>query len=179
MKKVMFVVVTLCLTLQLAMGTALAAEAFKEYPIGEAKELNSMEIAAVYLKPVEMEPKGMDLPVSQSDIHLEADIHATTGNPNGFGAGEWIPSLTVAYKLENLDTGEVKTGTFMPMVAKDGPHYGSNVKMMGPGNYKVTYTIDPPSKQGFGRHSDEATGVGKWFEPFTVDYNFQFVPITE
>ncbi len=27
----------------------------------------------------------------------------------------------------------------MPMVASDGPHYGANIKMMGVGNYKVTY----------------------------------------
>jgi uncharacterized protein involved in high-affinity Fe2+ transport len=34
----------------------------------------------------------------------------------------------------------------MPMVASDGPHYGANIKMMGVGNYKVTYHIEPPSK---------------------------------
>ena len=32
------------------------------------------EIAAVYLKPVDMEPRGMGLPAAKSDIHLEADI---------------------------------------------------------------------------------------------------------
>ncbi len=36
----------------------------------------------------------------------------------------------------------------MPMVASDGPHYGANIKMMGVGNYKVTYHIEPPSKPG-------------------------------
>ena len=44
-------------------------------------------------------------------------------------------------------------GTFMPMVAGDGPHYGANVKMMGVGNYKLTYHIDPPSKAGMHRHT--------------------------
>ena len=33
-----------------------------------------MEIAAVYLKPIDMEPRGMGLPAAKSDIHLEADI---------------------------------------------------------------------------------------------------------
>ncbi len=99
---------------QLASG----AEKIKEYPIGEEKEINRMKIAAVYLKPIDMEPRGQDLPASQADVHLEADIHATKGNPNGFGAGEWIPYLMVTYRLENLDTGESKTGKFMPMVAK-------------------------------------------------------------
>lgn len=166
------------LTLSLALcATAAFAEKMKEFPAGEEVEINKMKIAAVYLKPIDMEPRGMGLAASQSDIHLEADIHATEGNYTGFGAGEWIPNLTVSYRLENLDTGKVKSGTFMPMVAKDGPHYGSNIKMMGAGNYKVAYTIEPPSKQGFGRHTDKSSGVGKWFDPFTVDFEFKYVPL--
>lgn len=170
----------ICLTLGLLAGIsslAIGVERMKEYPAGEEKEMNHMQIAAVYLKPIDMEPRGHDLPASQADIHIEADIHALKGNPNGFGAGEWIPYLSIDYTLTNLDTGETKKGTFMPMVAKDGPHYGSNIKMMGAGNYKVAYFIEPPSKQGFGRHSDEVTGVGKWFQPFSVDFMFKYVPI--
>ncbi len=155
---------------------AMAAE-FKEYPAGDEVNIHKMKIAAVYLAPIDMEPRGIDLPASLADIHMEADIHANPGNPSGFGAGEWIPYLTVSYVLTNKDTGKVKYGTFMPMVAKDGPHYGSNLKMMGPGNYNIAYTIEPPSKQGFGRHTDAASGVGKWFEPFVVDFDFKYVPI--
>lgn len=155
---------------------AMAAEEFAETPIGEAKEINNMEIAAVYLDPIDMEPQGIDLPASQADIHLEADIHATEGNANGFGAGEWVPYLTISYRLENKDTGKVLTGNFMPMVAVDGPHYGSNIKMPGAGNYRLTYNIEAPSRQGFGRHTDKATGVGKWFQPFAVDYEFAYLP---
>ena len=168
-----------CTILVLLSGTAALAyeEAIKEYPIGRPKIISQLEIAAVYLKPIDMEPRGLDLPSSQADIHLEADIHATTGNRNGFGAGEWIPSLTISYKLTNLDTGETKEGKFMPMVAKDGPHYGSNIKMMGAGNYKVVYSIEPPIKQGFGRHTDTATGVSKWFQPIMVDWDFKWVPL--
>jgi uncharacterized protein involved in high-affinity Fe2+ transport len=154
------------------------AERIKEYPIDAVgKNINGMNIAAVYLLPIDMEPRGSDLPASQADIHLEADIHAIPGNKNGFGAGEWIPHLTVSYDLVNLDTGATKKGTFMPMVAKDGPHYGANVKMMGAGNYKVAFHVDNPSKQGFGRHTDTASGVGKWFQAFSVDYKFKFVPL--
>ena len=156
---------------------AYGAEKIKEFPAGEEININHMKIAAVYLKPIDMEPRGSDLAASQADIHLEADIHALKGNPNGFGAGEWIPYLTITYKLSNLDTGAKKEGKFMPMVAKDGPHYGSNIKMMGAGNYKVVYTIESPAKQGFGRHTDAATGVGKWFQPFTVEYKFKYVPL--
>ncbi|MGQ9371545.1 iron transporter [Azospirillum sp. ST 5-10] len=161
----------------LALALPARAEEFKEFPIGDAQSLNKLEVAAVYLNPIDMDPHGIDLPASQADIHLEADIHAEQGNPSGFGAGEWVPYLTVAYRLENVDTGKVLTGTLMPMVAVDGPHYGANIKMPGTGNYKLTYRIDPPSKQGFGRHTDHASGVGKWFQPFDVDYAFTYVPI--
>ena len=89
----------LLLTTSLLAGmfAASSANAFTEYPIGEAVTMNEMEIAAVYLKPIDMEPRGMGLPAAKSDIHLEADIHATKGNKNGFGDGEWMPYLTIAY----------------------------------------------------------------------------------
>lgn len=163
-----------------ALGLPMAAgaqEEFREYPIGEPVELNSLEVAAVYLAPIDMEPRGIDLPASEADIHLEADIHALQGNLNGFGAGEWVPHLTVSYRLENLDTGRVLTGSLMPMVAVDGPHYGANIKMPGTGNYRLTYNIDPPSRQGFGRHTDPASGVGKWFQPFETEFAFGYVPL--
>ncbi len=155
--------------------SAPAALAFKEVPIGEPINMNGMEIAAVYLQPVDMEPRGMGLSAKQSDIHLEADIHADNGNKNGFGEGEWMPYLTIAYKLTNLDTGATQEGTFMPMVASDGPHYGANIKMMGPGNYKVTYHIDPPPKAGMHRHTDKDTGVARFWKPFDVSYEFKYV----
>ena len=176
MKKLLAVFTVLGLLTSIA-PLAIGAEKIKEYPAGEEKEINHMKIAAVYLKPIDMEPRGTDLPASQADIHLEADIHSLKGNPSGFGAGEWIPYLTINYNLVNVDTGATRKGTFMPMVAKDGPHYGSNIKMMGAGNYKVAYTIESPAKQGFGRHTDAATGVGKWFQPFTVEYKFKYVPL--
>jgi hypothetical protein len=146
-----------------------------EHPAGEEITMNGMQIAAVYLQPIEMEPRGMGLPAVKSDVHLEADIHAVQGNKNGFGAGEWIPNLTISYTLVNTDTGDKQDGTFMPMVASDGPHYGQNVKMMGVGNYKVTFHIEPPSKAGMYRHTDAETGVGPWWKPFDATYNFKYV----
>ncbi|WP_068086575.1 iron transporter [Polycladidibacter stylochi] len=174
MKKVLagtVAIVGLC-----AANAALAQE-FKEYPIGDAQTVAGMEIAAVYLSPVDMEPRGMGLPSSQSDIHLEADIHAVKGNVNGFGAGEWIPYLSISYRLENVDTGKIQTGNFMPMIAVDGPHYGANIKMPGAGNYKLSYHIENPMKQGLMRHTDKVSGVGKWFQPVDVDYDFTYVPL--
>ncbi|MDA3043818.1 iron transporter [Campylobacter sp. JMF_01 NE2] len=159
------------LALSLASSIAFAGE----QPIGEPVEMNGMEIAAVYLQPIDMEPKGIDLAPSLADIHLEADIHAIEGNANGFGEGEWIPYLKIGYELKNLDNGKIQKGNFMPMVASDGPHYGANVKMEnGVGNYELIFHIENPGANGFGRHADKATGVGKWWGAFDVKYTFAY-----
>lgn len=62
-----------------------------EYPIGAPQNVAGMEVAAVYLQPVEMEPDGHMRKASESDIHLEADIHALGSNVNGYAEGAWIP----------------------------------------------------------------------------------------
>lgn len=154
-----------------------------EYPIGAPQHAAGMEIAAVYLQPIEMEPAGHMGKASESDIHLEADIHALASNPNGFAEGMWIPHLLVKYELTKLSTGEVIRGDMMPMVASDGPHYGDNVKLKGPGKYKVKYTIYAPSAKEnpfgkhFGRHTDRATGVRPWFKPVVVEWEFSYTGV--
>ena len=145
---------------------------FREYPIGET-EHSGMQIAAVWLPPVQME--GMDLPEEGDVIHLEADIHALEGNIHGFGRGSWIPYLTVRYEIIPVHADkEPISGEFMPMVAKDGPHYGATVRMPGPGKYRLIYKLWPPSFNGFGRHSDPITGVAPWWEPFQVEFEFDY-----
>ena len=165
-------------------GLALASAAFGfatsayalEYPIGEPQFGGGMEVAAVYLQPIEMEPAGMMLAAEKADIHLEADIHATKDNVNGFANGDWVPNLEVTYKLVK-EGKTVAEGPAMAMVASDGPHYGDNIKLDGPGNYTLTFHIAPPSGEGhmaFGRHVDKETGVAPWFEPFETKYDFTF-----
>ncbi|MDR3323697.1 MAG: iron transporter [Zoogloeaceae bacterium] len=151
-----------------------------EYPIGTPQQKAGMEIVAVYLQPIEMEPEGMMRKASESDIHIEADIHALSNNANGFEEGAWIPHLIVKYEISKIDAEYKLAGEFMPMVANDGPHYGDNIKLSGPGKYRVKYTILPPSENKnahFGRHTDRATGVRPWFKPFTVEYEFTYVGI--
>lgn len=149
-----------------------------EYPIGTPQQRNGMEIAAVYLQPIEMEPEGMMRPVKDSDVHMEADIHALGNNPNGFDEGAWMPYLTIKYEVTKQGDDEKISGDFMAMVANDGPHYGDNVKLKGPGKYHVKYTIYPPSSAThFGRHTDRLTGVRPWFKPFSVEYDFTYVGI--
>ena len=154
-----------------------------EYPIGAPQHVAGMEIAAVYLQPVEMEPVGHMRKASDSDVHIEADIKAMSSNPNGFAEGVWIPHLLVKYELTKVGSNEVIRGDMMPMVASDGPHYGDNVKLKGPGRYKVKYTIYAPNApenvQGkhFGRHTDRATGVRPWFKPITVEWQFSYAGV--
>src|SRR5215467_15593343 len=110
-----------------AMVFAVSPIAAKEYSIGKPKSLNGMEVAAVYLQPIEMDPPGMMRAAAESDIHLEADIHAAKGNANGFPEGEWVPYLVIHYELTKVEGGQAIKGELMPMVANGGPHYGDNV----------------------------------------------------
>ncbi|WP_449369335.1 iron transporter [Vogesella amnigena] len=151
-----------------------------EYPIGKPQIKAGLEVAAVYLQPVKMDPDGMMRKAEESDVHLEADIHAAKGNPNGFGEGDWVPYLVIKYEVQKVGSKDVIKGDFMPMVASDGPHYGDNVKLMGPGKYKLKFTIMPPSMNQhahFGRHVDKETGVGAWFKPFDLNYEFTYAGI--
>jgi uncharacterized protein involved in high-affinity Fe2+ transport len=150
---------------------------FREYPIGDEVEKNQLRIAAVYLPPIEME--DMRGPGSSSLIHLEADIHATEGNRNGFAKDEFVPYLIVDYAILRLYGGRVQStepirGTFMPMVARDGLHYGASVDMPNAGKYRLTYEIKPPSFGGLGRHADRATGVDPWWKPFEVTFDWDY-----
>jgi uncharacterized protein involved in high-affinity Fe2+ transport len=161
-------------------ATAMVPAAAKEYPVGKPQEQSGMEIGAVYLQPIEMDPPDIMAPAKDSDVHLEADVKAAKDNRNGFAQGDWIPYLTVTYELTKLDTKVSKTGDFMAMVASDGPHYGDNVKMMGPGKYRLHLTIAPPGANPhihFGRHVDKETGVEPWFTAFGVDFDFTYAGI--
>ena len=165
---------TLSLTaLSLATLFTINAADAAEVPIGEPHAINGMEVGAVYLQPTLMEP--MMPGMGPADVHLEADIHAAPGNNNGFGAGEWIPYLGITYQIRKLGSDWNVIGAFMPMVASDGPHYGANVALDGPGKYQLRYHIDPPPYQGFYRHKDKETGVGKWWAPFDVSWEFAYV----
>ncbi|MEO5334173.1 MAG: iron transporter [Magnetococcus sp. YQC-5] len=106
-----------------------------------------------------------------TDVHLEAQIHALDKNPHGFAAGSWIPYLTVEYALEKIGSDWKAKGELIPMASSDGPHYGENVKLSGPGKYKVVYSIKPPS---IPYHTDKETGVKGWWEPFKLDWEFNY-----
>jgi uncharacterized protein involved in high-affinity Fe2+ transport len=109
-------------------------------------------------------------------MHMEADISAAE-NSLGYGVGDFVPYLTVKYRIQKQG-GKTIEGTFMPMNATDGPHYGANLKLDGAGKYKITFIIENPEKQGYLLHVDKETGVtGRfWTKPLEVSWDFDFIP---
>lgn len=162
-----------------ATNSAPADKVVKEIPVGDPVEKEGLEIAGVYFESSELFPhEKAGMTYDQADIHIEADIKATQGNKTGFGAGEWVPYLTVNYKLKNLENNQELSGTLMPMNAADGPHYGANVKMSGAGKYKFSISVESPEKQNYLLHIDKGSGVeGRfWEKPIEVEWEFPYVP---
>jgi hypothetical protein len=156
-------------------GSAIAIE----YPIGKPQHHEGLEVSLVYLQPITMEPAGVMRDARASDVHLEADVKALGDNKQGFAEGTFVPYLVLRYEIRKSGSSEVLRGDLMPMVASDGPHYGDNVKLLGPGRYQVSVTVAPPDAQHshFGRHVDKETGVAPWFAPFKLDYDFTFAGV--
>ena len=158
---------------------------FEEFPIGEEQDIDvaegsSIHVAAVYFQPVPMAPEGDFLSVEDSNLHIEADISANE-NELGFGVGDWVPYLTVDYavKDENGKIVDDCEGTFMPMSASDGPHYGANIMLATAGTYTLEFTIHSPAENGYLLHTDEETGVpgSFWDEPIVVRFeNWEYIP---
>ena len=145
------------------------AAGFTEYPIFEDEKVAFLNVSAVYFQPVPMSP-GQEKIDKENEIHLEADISALE-NKLGYGTGDWVPYLTIDYLVSDKDGKEVSKGTFMPMSASDGPHYGANIKMGESGSYKLKFTIHSPAEKGYLIHSDKETGPGDVLETYFKDGN--------
>jgi len=151
------------------------AASAREYFVGGPVHEHDMEIVANYLVGIEMAPMPPGMAMAGDDvIHLEADVHATADNVYGYPDGAWIGYLTIGYTIAKQGTDWTASGTLLPMTAKDGPHYASNVRMDGPGTYVVTYRFTPPEANGFYRHTDEETGVPAWWAPFSETFTFTY-----
>lgn len=157
---------------------------FLEIPIGEEQKVGPYNVAAVYFQAVDMIPAGKNPSKEESDMHLEADIHLQDeyAMKYGFGSGEniWPAYLTVKYEVKDMEGKVVAEGSFMPMNADDGPHYGTNVKknLMTVGQYKLMLTIEPPTD--YLLHVDEETGVPakqeaeEYFKTQTVEFDWNY-----
>lgn len=192
MKKIILAVLVLALS-----GSAFAAPApvaapvsmkpgeagFEEIPIGET-QVGPYNVAAVYFQAVDMYPTGKGLSREESDMHLEADIHLKpeAAVAYGFGNGEdiWPAYLTVKYEIIPLSSKKpVMSGSFMPMNADDGPHYGANIaKGLKVGKYTLRFIIEPPSD--YLLHIDDETGVPaktgakEFFKTHTVEFKWDY-----
>ena len=127
---------------------------FEEQPLGDDVHVGPLVVGGVYFQPVE----------------IEADVSAAADNKLGFGAGDFVPGLTVDYSIKDKSGTTVQEGTLMPMNASDGPHYGLNLPKLDAGTYDVTFSIKPPS--GWLLHTDKTTGVeGRfWTEPLVAEF---------
>ena len=182
----------LVVVLSLALvGAALAAPAekpgesgFAEIPIGEEIQVGPYNVAAVYFQAVDMVPAGKNPSKEESDMHLEADIHLQPAFAiaYGFGSGEniWPAYLSVKYQiLDAQGKTVVMEGSFMPMNADDGPHYGANIKKgLKVGRYKLKFIIEPPTD--YLLHTDPETGVpakekaGEYFQTHTAEFDWNY-----
>lgn len=151
-----------------------SAQAAQEFYIGEPVVESGVQIVPNYLTAIEMDRMPPGMAMGKDAVHLEVDVHATKTESHGFAEDAWIPYLTVHYAITKQGSNFVAKGQLYPMTAKDGPHYANNVAMSGPGTYKLTYVIDPPSSNGFARHIDAASGVPDWFKPVTASWTFQY-----
>ena len=156
--------------------TASAQAKTAMYPIGQAEQFDTVQVAAFYSQPATMEP-AMGLSAADSDIHLESEVTALPNNHLGFAAGEWIPYLTIDYQITAPD-GTTSKGDLMPMTGSCGQHYGSNVKLGAAGTYKISYTVHSPVDNGFMVHVDPATGVTGhfWTTPLQASWDFNYLP---
>lgn len=148
-----------------------------ERPIGDPVVKNHIQVAAVYLAAVAMDGSDPGSVGGSELIHLEADVKATEDNPNGFAKDEFVPYLKVAYEIVPAAGGPaIEKGELTPMIAGDGLHYGANVILPKVGNYRLVFDLQPPSAGGLGRHSDKATGVAPWWEPFRATFEWAVEP---
>ena len=140
---------------------------FTEVEIFSGVEKEFLSMNGVYFQPVDMTGgyKAEDY-----DCHLELDVSALQ-NDLGYGTGDWVPYLTVEYEVSKNDGDYTTEGTFMPMAASDGPHYGANIKMDGDGLYTVKFTIKFPDSSTYLIHTDE-TGPDDHEFPDAIEYTY-------
>ena len=166
----------------IALQTAEARQTALGPPV--ARREAALTIVAGYESPLAVEGldvsgKPLFVPADRADLFLSVDIRAGKGNKNGFGAGEFVPYLSVTYTLQRKGGPKSPQGLLSPLITSHGMRYGNNVTLAGPGTYALTVTVAPPITVGFGRHTDLETGVSRWWKPFRVEWTFTYAPSTK
>lgn len=156
---------------------------FAEIPIDVEKQVGPYNVACVYFQAVDMYPADKNPSKEDSDMHLEADIHLqpeyAAAYGFGFGDNVWPAYLTVNYSVLDKNGKSVMAGSFMPMNADDGPHYGANIKKgLKLGTYTLKIAIEPPTD--YLMHTDPETGVPakegvkEFFKTYVCDFKWNY-----
>jgi uncharacterized protein involved in high-affinity Fe2+ transport len=149
--------------------------------LGKVEQRNGMSVRMLSIQEVTTSHAGhmghvMDNTgdtTAMPGMHLEAKILMEKAG-FGFAPGSWVPYLGLEYRLTKRNTDWTASGQLVPMLANDGPHYGANVPMKGPGTYHMSVTFTPPAPEVFPIHMDKETGVAGWWEPFTLEWDFTY-----
>ena len=77
--------------------------------------------------------------------------------------------------MKDKDGNQLVDGSFMPMSASDGAHYGANINIPEGKGYSLTLQIISPAENGYVLHTDKETGVDgnfetDWTEPLEVTW---------
>ncbi len=173
MKRILLPLVGLAALTMTATGALAAGRV-----IGQPMERNEMVIVVQYIQAVTMDGMnhaGNAMGGGPGDAHLEAVIYASKNSEFGFRPGEWIPYLDLSFEVTKQGSDFKSAGRLQPMLASDGPHYGANLNLDGPGKYTVTMTFTPPSADIFPRHTDKETAAAEWWQPFQESWDFTYV----
>ncbi len=114
----------------------------------------------------------MSGPATQADVRLEADIHALENNPNGFEPGAWIPYLQIDYTL----TKRQRQPHRGPLHAH-GRQRWSALRRQRQARRRPLPPHLHAAPSHMPRHVDKETGVGQWYAPFTVEYEFVYAGV--
>ena len=153
---------------------------FTEIPIWEDEEVGFLNVNGVYFQPVPMSNGNENY--EDYDMHFEADVSALE-NDLGYGLGDWVPYMTVDFEIIGSDGKTAASGTFMPMNADDGPHYGANIALPNADTYSVKLTFHNPEENGYLIHLDDETGPGgklddyQWPLVLELDSVWDYAPV--
>lgn len=153
---------------------------FTEIPIWEDEEVGFLNVNGVYFQPVPMSNGNES--IEGFDMHFEADVSAMENNL-GYGVGDWVPYMTVDFEIIGSDGETAAEGTFMPMNADDGNHYGANIALPEADTYSVKLTFHSPEENGFLIHLDDETGPGgaltdyEWPLVLELDDVWDYAPV--
>ncbi len=153
-----------------AMSCSVESFGTKKTAMPNMPEMPSMEVKGPDMTKMDRMPSASD---TMNNIHLSTYINANSKNKHAFQDGAFIPYLRVCYNVKKLGDTYHSSGHLMPMLASDGPHYGNNIQLDGPGKYSIEFIVSAP--QGIHRHTDKETGVPNWWQPFAVEMNFVFI----